>query len=57
MDNTYVGVGGAALVAIVGWVLRLGNRVTTLEVNRVNDSERLERIEDKLDQALAGHKR
>lgn len=50
--ETIVGAGCAALIAKVGWVFHLGNRVTVLETNRVNDSERLERMEKKLDQLL-----
>ena len=53
----------AAVLTIVGWMLaaasgafgdyqRIGHRVTILETQRLNDAQRMERIENKLDRIL-----
>lgn len=52
-----------AVLTIVGWLLiaasgffgdyrQIDNRVTTLESQRKNDTDRLDRIEDKIDRLL-----
>jgi hypothetical protein len=47
------------VIALIGWLLagagdyrRITERVTTLEVQRVEDKNRLERMDDKLDRIL-----
>lgn len=53
----------AAVLTIVGWLIaaasgafgdyrQVGDRVVTLEVQRMNDSRRLDRMEDKIDRIL-----
>lgn len=53
------GVAITVVLAIVGWILagigdyrRIENRVTTLEAQRQGDSQRLDRMEDKIDRIL-----
>lgn len=47
------------VLAVLGWIFagmgdyrRIDNRVTTLETHRTNDTQRLERLENKIDRIL-----
>lgn len=58
-DDRFLGIRWNVVVQVVTWVVALfgiyvatTSRLTTLEVQRVEDSRRMERIEEKLDRAL-----
>jgi flavin-dependent dehydrogenase len=52
MQETLVGAAIAVAAGGFGWLFHLGNRVAVLEILRVEDAKRLERIEDKIDQLI-----
>ncbi len=65
MLESIVGIIGAALLATIGWAFTLNSRVAVLEADRAGLKElfatqlqdirnRLERIEDKLDEGSTG---
>lgn len=57
MWETLVGVGATAGVACVGFIIHLGSRVSVLESKMESFEKWLERVEEKLDNAIADKRR